>query len=53
MKYLQIIEIATNKVEKEFDITNKSEKYVDTLEMGISKQLNWNLYRIAFVEKDN
>jgi hypothetical protein len=53
MKYLQIIEISTNKVEKEFDITSKSESYINNLEMGISRQLNWDLYRIAFVEKNS
>lgn len=53
MKCLQIIEIATNKVEKEFDITGKSESYIDKLEMGLARQLNWDLYRIAFVEKDS
>ena len=52
MKCLQIIEIATNKVEKEFDITGESESYIDKLEMGLARQLNWDLYRIAFVEKD-
>jgi len=53
MKYLQIIEIATDKVEKEFDITGKSESCVDKLEVAVSMQLNWDLYRIAFIEKDS
>ena len=53
MKCLQIIEIATNKVEKEFDITGESESYIDKLEMGLARQLNWDLYRIAFEEKDD
>ena len=53
MKYLQIIEIATNKVEKELDLTGKSESYILTLEMGLARQLNWDLYRIDFVEKDS
>lgn len=53
MKCLQIIEIATNKVEQEFVITGKSESYIDKLEMVLEWHLNWDLYRIAFEEKDD
>lgn len=51
MRYLRIIEIATDKVEREFDITNWSESKIEKLEIGLQVHLNYNLYRIAFTEE--
>jgi len=44
MKTLRIVEITTGKVEKEFDVTNKSERQIERMEAGILINLDVDRY---------
>ena len=45
-KYLQIVETPTGKVEKQFDITNRSATYIDRLWGGIAINLDCDRFHI-------
>lgn len=51
-KYTQIIEFRTNAVEKEFDVTDKSQAHIDRLESGILANLNLDAFTVQTIERD-
>ena len=51
-KYTQIIEFATNAIEKEFDVTDKSQTHIDRLENGILQNLNLDKFTVQTIERD-
>ncbi len=51
MTVVQIVEIATGKVEREIDVTNKSEHLREKLIRGIEMNLDHDRYRVALQHK--
>ena len=47
--FLRVVEDATGKVEKEFDVTDKTARQVDKLFDGLSRNLNHDKYTLVIV----
>lgn len=47
--FLRVVEDATGKVEREFDVTSKTARQVDKLFGDLSKNLNRNKYTLVIV----
>lgn len=50
--FLRVVEDATGKVEKEFDVTGKTARQVDKLFDGLSRNLNHDKYTLVIVGHD-
>ena len=48
-KYIEIIERETKKVEKRFDVSDKSERSIDRIELGMNINLNHTEYHTDLV----
>lgn len=51
-KFLQIVEIASGKVEREFDLTGKSERECEKIETGLLRNMSDEFFT-RVVEKEN
>lgn len=47
--FLRVVEDATGKVEREFDVTGKTDRQVDKLFDGLSRNLNHSKYTLVIV----
>lgn len=47
--FLRVVEDATGKVEREFDVTDKTARQVDKLFSGLSRNLNHDKYTLVIV----
>jgi len=47
--FLRVVEDATGKVEREFDVTDKTARQVDKLFDGLSRKLNHDKYTLVIV----
>lgn len=49
-KYLEITDAKTKEVIKRMDVTDKSERHIERIEMGILMQMNRDKYYVGEVE---
>lgn len=43
-KFIEIVEIDSNKVDRRYNVTNKSDRYIDKLEMGLMRKIDFDRY---------